>query len=404
MSKSLLSFLAFANDAADQATLKAFAASRGWAEDCVYQGDIRTATEFLKGNGSPTLLLVEIPSAAEAPALLDGLAEACDPDTKVIVIGSVNEYSFFCWLMELGISSYLLKPLTQAALDGAWAKSVALPPGAAAPEKPPATLIAVMGSRGGVGASSIAINLAGIIADVSGKNVALIDLDPQEGSIALTLDLEPSRGFREALEKPDRIDSLFVERVMTKPHKHLAILSAEESLQERLPVHDEASEALLKEIRSKFDVVVLDVPRYLNPFTRKCLNMADHVLLVTELTLVSLRDTLRLADLMRESLKMKPPVVIANRKGLAAKHELKQGDFEKGINAKVDYIVPFTPDVFMPVGPEILAIKFKTSPAFKPLYDLAGELVPEAKGKMIAKVKGGLLGKKKEPVEEKKKE
>jgi pilus assembly protein CpaE len=400
-------FLAFAKDAADLETLKAFAEAHQWHATCIQQGDIKTATQYLKDNAAPSLLLVEIASAAEAPALLDGLAEVCDASTKVIVIGSINEYSFYCWLTEIGISSYLLKPLTAPMLDAALAKSVEKTSGAGKTEKPLAKTIAVLGARGGVGASTVALNLAGVIAEQSKKKVALADMDAQEGTIALTLDLEPSRGFREALEKPDRVDSLFIDRVMSKPHKYLSILSAEESLQERLAIHENAASALIKEMRDKFDVVVMDIPRYLSPFGRACLAEADNVVVVAELTLASLRDTLRISDLMRESLKMKPPVIVINRKG-ATKHEMKAGDFEKGVNAQIAHSISFAPDLFMPVSTDIPALKVKTHAAVKPLYQLAEQLVPEAKSSLIVKESkklGGLFkGKKKDDADDEQKE
>lgn len=373
--------LAFVSTEKDLETLKAFALSHQWADAGIQQGDIKTAAEFLKAHTSPELLVVEIPSAQEAPELLDALANVCDPDTKVITTGNINEYSFYCWLMDLGIFSYLLKPLTAQALENAYLKSVEPPAAIAKQEKPPGKVIAVMGTRGGVGATSLTINLAGIIADLSKKHVALIDIDPQEGSVALALDIEPSRGLRDALEKPDRIDSLFIERVMTKPLKNLSVLSAEESLQERLNIHDHSADALLKELRAKFDVVILDVPRHLNIFGRACLKQAEHVVVVTDLTLLSLRDALRLGDMMRESLKMKPPIMVANRMGFASKHEMQVGDFEKGINGKISYRVPFVPDVYMQIGSDIPALKQKSHAAVKPLYELAAQLVPEAKQK-----------------------
>ena len=245
-------FLAFASDSADLETLKNFASAHGWPAMGIQQGDIRTAAGFLKNNPSPVLLVVEIPSATEAPALLDQLADVCDPDTKVITIGTVNEYSFFCWLMEIGVFSYLLKPLTVPMLETAYLKSAEPPSPAASPGKQPGKVIAVIGTRGGVGTTTIGLNLAGIIAEQLGKPVALADIDPREGSIALALDMEPSRGLREALERPDRIDSLFIERVMSKPAKHLAVLSAEESMQDHLAIHDQAANVLLKELRDKF--------------------------------------------------------------------------------------------------------------------------------------------------------
>ncbi|MDE3015507.1 MAG: AAA family ATPase [Pseudomonadota bacterium] len=383
-------FLAFVGEGADIATLKSFAGSRQWPDDCIHHGNIGTASQYLKSNPSPALLLIEIPSAEEAPPLLDQLANVCDPDTKVITVGRVNEYSFYCWLMDLGIFSYLLMPLSEAALESAYQKSIAPPSSQAKQEKPPGGAIAVIGARGGVGASTVALSLAGIIADLSKKQVALVDVDPQEGSIALALDIEPSRGLREALEKPDRIDSLFIERVMTKPLKNLSVLSAEEALQDRINVHDNAADTLMKELRGKFDVTVLDIPRRMNPFARAFLKQADQVVLVAELTLPSLRDALRLSDMMCETLKMKPPVIVASRVGCAPKQEMQPGDFEKGVNAKIMHRVPFAPDLFMPVGSDIPALKYRDHAGMKPLYALASQLVPGAKQKTVAAAGKGM--------------
>ena len=396
MGMSYVSFLAFTSDEKDIQTLKQFAASQGWPEGCIHQGNITNAVEYLKTNPSPNLLLVEISSSKDAPAQLDSLAEVCDPNTKVVVTGTVNEYSFYCWLMDLGIFSYLLKPLSEQMLQGMLAKMTETPAAAGGSQKQLGKVIAVMGTRGGVGTTTLAINMAGVIAEQTKKKVALIDLDSREGSIALSLDLEPSRGLREALEKPDRIDSLFMERVMVKPNKYLSILSAEESLQEHIKIHEHASDSLIKELKNLYDFIVLDVPRTLDSFSIKCLGMADNVILTTELSLLSLRDALRLQDLMRESLKMRPPMVVAMRTGLAPKHQVNTGDFEKGINAKVAHSVPFAPDVFMPVGAEIAAVKSKTHAAVKPIYQLVADIIPEAKNAAPEKEKkkSGFLAKK----------
>jgi pilus assembly protein CpaE len=385
-------FLAFVSDGQDMAELKTFAAAHLWSDNCVHQGDIRTASQYLKSNPSPILLLVELPSAKDAPAMLDELADVCDPDTKVITIGNINEYSFYCWLMDLGIFSYLLRPLTQAMLESAHAKSVEPVSSGGKHEKPPGKIITVSGTRGGVGASTIAINLAGAIADLSKKNVALVDVDPQEGSIALTLDIEPSRGFRDVLEKPDRIDSLFMERVMNKVNKNLSVLSAEEALHDNIRVHDQAAEALLKELRNQYDVVVLDVPRFLSTFNRACLKQAEHVVMVTDLSLLALRDMLRVGDVMRETLKIKPSVIVANRIGMVPKHEMPVADFEKGANSKIACRVPFAPDIYMQISNDIPAVKQKTHAAVKPLHALAVQLVPEARAKPSLKEKNKKAG------------
>lgn len=368
--------------------LKTVAGSQGWPENAVHQGDIGSATDYLKNHPSPVLLLVELPSASEANVMLDALADVCDPETAVITVGDINEYSFYCWLTDIGIANYLLKPLTQEMVESACHK--AMNPGASGGgrEKPPARVVAVLGTRGGVGATTIALNLGGIIASSTKKHIALVDVDPHLGTIALSLDIEPSRSLRDALERPDRIDSLFIERVMNKPLPNLSILSAEESLQDYIKIHEQAGELLLKELREKFDYVILDVPRQLNHYARQCLQKADFVVMVTEMTLLSLRDALRMGDFLRESCQMNPPIVVANKAGHAGKHEMKAADFEKGINNTVAYSIPYAPDVYMPVNAEFPAIRAKGHNAVQPLYELAGQLVPAIK-KTITKEKKG---------------
>lgn len=391
---TLSTFAAFVSAESDMSELKAFAEKQGLPTDLIRQGTIAEASEYLKTNPSPDLLVVELPSQDKAPPLLDALAEVCDPNTKVITIGKVNEYSFYCWLMEIGIAQYLLSPLSAQILETAFQKLQGIAAGNK--EKPPAKLIAVMGSRGGVGATTMAINLAGGLSEQVQKKVALVDLDPQEGSISLALDIQPSMGVRDVLEKPDRIDSLFLDRVMSKVGKFLAVLSAEERLSEHLTVNEEAAFPLLDELRGKYDYVVLDVPRHLGNFARACLQRADYTVLVTELSLLSLRDTLRMQDAMRDAWKMKPPIILANRVGLAPKQAVPLADFEKGIGTKVTAQVNFTPEIFMPITRDIPAIKQKNHATMKPIYQLIAMIAPQTKAVAETKKAGFSLFKKKE--------
>lgn len=384
---SINSFVAFASSDADLSVLRDFAQAHGLPPENIFKGGISDATHYLKDHPSPDLLLVELPSQEAAPALLEGLSEVCDPNTKVITTGTVNEYSFYCWLMDIGITQYLLSPLTGHALEGAFHKLQGT--AAADADAHTSKLIAVLGARGGVGATSVAINLAGILAEQTHKKVALVDLDPQEGTVSLALDMQPSVGVRDVLEKPDRIDSLFLERSMSKIGKYLSVLSAEERLGELLSINEQAAGPLIHELKSKFDYVVLDVPRHMNHFTRACLQSADMTLLVSELNLLCLRDTLRMQDAMKELWKVKPPAILANRVGLAAKHEVPVLDFEKGINTKITAQVPFAADIFMPLGRDIPAIKHKNHASMKPLYQLAASLTPAVKTAVAPKKPAG---------------
>lgn len=369
--------IAFSRDVADLATLRQVAEARGWGGGNMYEGDIATAADFLRTHPSPQVLVVDLPSAQEAPALLDRLADVCAPDVKVIVLGTVNEYSFYCWLMDLGISSYLLKPLTPSALEGALARATQ-PAGAVADKtKEPAQVIGVMGTRGGVGATTLSVSLAIMLANVAGRQTILADLDPQDGCVALTLDLEPSRGVRDALEKPDRVDALFLDRMLTRAGERLAVLSAEEPLGEKIHYHPQSAEVLMREMREKCDVLVIDLARRLDEFTLHVLKQVGQLVVVTELSLAGLRDTLRLSDALREHFKNKTPLFVAGRVGLSPKHEMPAGEFEKAASIKFTAQLPFSPEQMVGLGGKIPAVEKTDSKAHQQLRRLVQAALPD---------------------------
>jgi pilus assembly protein CpaE len=378
--------------------LKQFSAGKGFGDNVVYQGDIDAASAFLKNNPSPKVLCVDIASAETAPAALDRLADVCDPDIKVIVSGKINEYSFYCWLVEVGITNYLLKPFTLAMLETTYAKAAevrsAATIAAAAEEKKDGKVISVIGTRGGVGATTVVVNLAWILANHHKQKTAILDFDPQLGTVALALDVEPGRGLREALEKPDRIDGLFMDRVMVKLDEQLSILSTEEGLEDNIAASQAASEALMKQTRPKFSHIVIDVPRHLSPYTRHALGHADHIVCVTEYTIMGLRESLRYLEYCRDMLK-RTPVFVGNRTGMAGKHQMPQAEFEKGLGVKIAYNIPFVIDAHAAAtAGELLAETAKNSPATKALHALAAQFVDgaEAKEKESAGKSKSLLG------------
>ncbi|MCH2547664.1 MAG: hypothetical protein MK052_08660 [Alphaproteobacteria bacterium] len=338
------SFLAFVPDSDSIAILKEFAASQSWSADCIQQGTVKEALDFLAKNPSPDFLLVDVPDAESAPELLDNLADVCAPTVKVIVTSTVDEFSFFRWLTEIGVHSYLLKPLTQEALEDAITHAPAEVGGAKAEKQ--GKLYAVIGTRGGVGASSVALNLAAAIGKLHNTTTGLLDLEPQWGTISLMLDLEPGRGLRDALAKPDRIDTLFMERVLLKYSENFSILSSEEPFDDPVTIHPDAAAALIRESRNKFAVTVADLPRDVSSFTQDFLKAADQIVIVTELTLIGLRDALRLQALLKETLELKHIHFVANRIGLLPKYEMKISDFEKSLDTKFYGEIPFNIEAF----------------------------------------------------------
>ncbi|MFM9889192.1 MAG: CpaE family protein [Rickettsiales bacterium] len=367
-----------------------------YANVLVEPGDVVAATEYLKANASPEILLIELSSAEAAPAQLDALADVVNPTTKVIVTGSLDSYRFYHWLMDLGIHEYLLQPFTPEQLKTAIVKGTARKAAASADARPPLQkMVAVIGARGGVGTSTIASNLAAIFAREHVLNTALVDLDFYFGSTALGFDLEPVRGMRDALEKPDRVDAIFLERVMVKPFPLLSLLAAEEPLHENFTAQPNAGEMIFGALKEKFSIIVVDMPRQMNPLARYVLAHADQVLLVTEPLLVDFRDALRIRDYLVDQLKRPAPAIVMNRVGFAGKEELPMGEFKKHYGTAPACKLANLPEAFAATTQGELLIDYpKLKGALAPLYALASAFVGahEADDDAPEKLGGSLLG------------
>lgn len=386
-----LQLLAFLKDEASTAAIHTLMKAQGAAYE-VHAGSIAQATKHLADHPSPEILIVEVPSAEEAPKLLDTLADVVNPATRVIVSGKIDAFSFYTWLRDIGITDYLLQPFTEAQLKAMLAKPAAAP--AAAKEEAERTLIAVIGARGGVGTTMMAIHLAAIFAKELGMVTALFDPDPHFGSVALDFDLEANRGLTDALEKPDRVDALFLERVMVKPFANLSILSAEEVLHQPVHLHPTAAEALIGEMHALFPTIVVDLPRQMNPLSQYILAQANHTILVAEPSLLNLRDTLRIRDYLVDTLKRPAPHAIVNKMGIASKLELPMKEFAKHYGEAAFAEIPYIDEAFDAMNKgELMLAHAKGKPLCDPLRAIAGKI----SGKPVASADKKSSGKAKKP-------
>lgn len=387
--------LAFVKNKESAATVHQVMEERGIVDYKIETGDVTTATEFLRANPSPQMLLVELPKADDAPAALDALADAVNPHCKVITTGKTDTLSFYQWLLGLGVHDYLLTPLDAAKLGTSLDKGNAAP--AADPHAPKVKkIVAVIGARGGVGTTTIATNLAAIFALEQHLPTGLVDLDPHFGSVALSLDLEPGRGLRDALEKPDRVDGLFLDRVMIRPFPQLSILSAEEPLVELIQPQANAGEVLFAALAEKFNILVVDLPRQINGLTRHVLAHADAIVLVAEPHLIDLRDALRIKDFLVDQLKRPAPFLILNREGLSSKQELPTRDFTKHFGAAPVAQIKLLPEAYAASAQgELLITNVKLRSVFDPLRALAARIsgVEAKEAEEIETSSGSLLAK-----------
>jgi pilus assembly protein CpaE len=205
----------------------------------------------------------------------------------------------------------------------------------------PHSAIAVIGTRGGVGASTIATSLAWLVSDKEKRTTALLDLDVHFGTGALTLDLEPGRGLTDAIENPSRIDGLFIERAMVKASEKLAVLSAEAPINTPLMTDGTAFLQLQEEMRAAFEATVVDLPRSMLILYPHLIRDTQSMVVVTELTLAAARDTIRLLSWLKANAPQTQVTVVANRVHAAGQLEISRKDFEGSIERKIDFLIPF---------------------------------------------------------------
>jgi pilus assembly protein CpaE len=339
-------FFAFVSDDETAEMLRPIAVEHGWSPEKVNKGGLRNAVQTLSVSASPSILFVDLSESGDPLSDINALAEVCEPGTVVIAAGLVNDVRLYRDLVASGIQDYLLKPFTADQLRESFAHAqmtISGPRVSEAANEKPNVMAAVVGVRGGVGASTIASSLAFLMGEKGGRNTALLDLDVHFGTGALSLDLEPGRGLTDAIENPSRIDGLFIERAMVRASEKLSVLSAEAPINQPLVTDGAAFVQLQEEIRHAFEGTVIDLPRSMLVQFPHLLNECHSVVLVVEFTLAATRDAIRILSWLKANAPQCRVIVVANRAAQPSTLEVSRKDFEQSIERPVDVVVPYDP-------------------------------------------------------------
>ena len=309
----------------------------------IQMGGIAAATEAYNNSPTPNVIVIETDArAADILGGLDKLAEVCDAGTRVIVMGRVNDVTLYRELTRRGVSEYLITPV--GPLDVVRAISTLF----SAPDaKPVGRIVAVVGAKGGVGASTVAHNIAWAIGRDLALDSVVADLDLPFGTAGLDYNQDPPQGIADAAFSPDRVDTAFVDRLLSKCTDHLSLLAAPATLERVYDFGADAFDSILDSLRASIPCVVLDVPHQWLGWTRRLLISADEILVVAGPDLANLRNAKNLVDLLRTS---RPndhrPHYCLNQVGIPKRPEITPADFAKALESDPLAVIPFEPQLF----------------------------------------------------------
>lgn len=314
----------FATDAETEAALRDGFSDPTQEVPDVRRGDVAAAIAAMRKMPTPHVLLVDVSGHPQPLAALDDLSQVVEPDVRVMVIGDRQDLGFYRHLTRgLGVADYLYKPISASIIAETFLPLISRRR-TAEPMARGGRLIAITGARGGAGATTIAANLAWYLANAAQRHTILLDADLHRGTGALLLGTQTGNGLRAALEFPDRVDELFIERSAQFVSERLHVLAGEESLEDKPGYTMGATQRLIATLRRRYNYIVADVPFRSDIFNRELCDVAQQRVVILEPQLASLRDALRLLRLPSGSGQVHRPLMVLNRGRRKGALSLKQ--------------------------------------------------------------------------------
>jgi len=310
----------------------------------LHEGGIDAAIEYCSTEVTPNVMIIETRLEREPLfRALNELAELCDAGTKVILVGPTNDVALYRDLMRHGVSEYLVTPVTSMQLIEAVLGLFSDPEGGRL-----GRLISFFGAKGGAGSSTISHNVGWMIAERLDDDVIIADFDLPFGTAGLDFNTDPAQGIADALNAPERIDDLLIDRLLTKCSERLSLLTAPGQLDGETKVDEGNVEKLLSALRSSAPYVIADLPHQWTAWTRHVLHNSDEVVITATPDLAGLRNTKQLVDWLKASRPNDlPPRVVLNQTGIPKRSEISVQEFTRVCGIESPVVVGFDGPLFM---------------------------------------------------------
>ncbi len=275
------------------------------------------------------------------------------PHMAILAVSSRSDGPFILQTLRTGAREFLPQPIQfeelQAAIDRV-RTMVPSPPGteinAAAPVMPRVSslatskIIAIAGSRGGIGCTSIGVNLACCLAQDKENRVVYVDLDLALGDSDVTLDIIPSYTLADIAMNIQEIDPKFLKGALSRHESGLYLLPHPMQLDDVGLIHEEHLQRLLALLRTGHTHIIVDLSKSFRPTDFTALQMADIILLVAQLELTSIRNCVRLLQSMGNVEGLSEKIyLLMNRVG-ADDQDISIQRAEETISRRVFFVIP----------------------------------------------------------------
>ena len=340
-----ISIQAFCEDPKTAEALQAATADRRLAKShvSVHMGGAPAAVAHYLESPTPNLVIVETTLPRnQMLGELDKLAECCDAGTKVVVIGHMNDVILYRELLKRGVSEYLIAPVAPMQLIESLS-NLYNDPGT----DPVGNVIAFIGAKGGVGSSTVCHNAAWAMSEILKSDVVVADLDLAFGTTGLDFNQDPIQGIAEALQNPERLDEVLLDRLLTKCSERLSIFAAPVVLDRDYDISADACDIVLDIVRQNVPFVAVDLPHTWTPWVKRVLLQADEIVITAVPDLANLRNAKNLIDLLKQSRTNDvPPRLVMNMVKTPKRPEISVKEFSVALDLEPVQVIDFDCETF----------------------------------------------------------
>lgn len=265
----------------------------------------------------PDIAVVAIDSSVDKALDLVEQLQKASPECSILIVSSTTDGSVILRAMRAGAKEFLTRPIIIEDMLGALDRIGAQRFGKGESKLRGSNMIAVAGATGGVGTTSVAVNLGCILAADQANTVALVDLDLCLGDADVFLDAIPEYTVLDVAQNISRLDFTLLKRSLTKHSSGLYLLPRPVHLEEVSQITPEDLTRVFGLLKATFTHLIIDLSKSYSHLDMLAMEAADHVLLVTQLDLPCLRNVVRLNMSLGENEKIKDKIrVVVNRVGL----------------------------------------------------------------------------------------